>query len=89
MLVDKIATFERIKQQLADEDCLDDLELLVKYDAQLVAAWDALLTADCASNDDKLKLAAFFLSQIDENVDSTITLEQIKSKILELMASMA
>jgi hypothetical protein len=89
MLIEKIATYERIKHQLEDEISLDDLELLVQYDAELVKAWDALLETRCETSDEKLKLAGFLLDQIDENAESSIILEQIKAKVLELMASMA
>ena len=89
MLADKIATYERIKLQLEDEMSLDDLEMLVQYDAQLVAAWNDLLSAQCDKHDDKIQLASFLLDQIDENVESSIILEQIKNKILQLMNSLA
>ncbi|MEP0943034.1 MAG: hypothetical protein ABJH63_20990 [Rhizobiaceae bacterium] len=89
MLADKIATYERIKLQLEDEMSLDDLEMLVQYDAQLVAAWNDLLAAHCDKHDDKIQLASFLLDQIDENVESSIILEQIKNKILQLMNSLA
>lgn len=88
MLADKIATYEKIKRQLDYEISLDDLEMLVKFDADLVAAWNNLLDAPCESSEEKLELATFLLDQIDENVESTVILEQIKSKILEMMKSM-
>ena len=88
MLVEKIATYERIKRQLEDEISLDDLEMLVQYDAQLVEAWNDLLAVPCQDGEEKVKLATFLLNQIDENVESSILLEQIKTKVLQLMMSM-
>ena len=88
MLADKIATYENIKRQLENEISLDDLEMLVRYDTELVAAWNTLLEAPCENHQEKLELATFLLDQVEENIDSTIILEQIKSKILELMKSM-
>ena len=88
MLVEKIATYERIKRQLEDEISLDDLEMLVQYDAQLVDAWKDLLDASCQDGEEKVKLATFLLNQIDENLESSIILEQIKTKVLQLMMSM-
>ena len=88
MLVEKIATYERIKRQLEDEISRDDLEMLVQYDAQLVDAWKDLLDASCQDGEEMVKLATFLLNQIDENLESSIILEQIKSKVLQLMMSM-
>lgn len=88
MLVEKIATYERIKRQLEDEISLDDLEMLVQYDAQLVDAWNDLLEISLQDGEEKVKLATFLLNQMDENIESSIILEQIKSKVLQLMMSM-
>ena len=88
MLVEKIATYQRIKRQLEDEISLDDLEMLVQYDAQLVAAWNDLLEVPCEDGEEKVKLATFLLNQIDENIESSIILEQIKTKVIQLMMTM-
>lgn len=88
MLVEKIATYKHIKQQLEDEISLDDLEMLVQYDAQLVNAWKELLELPCQDGEEKVKLASFLLDQIDENIESSIILEQIKSKVIQLMTTM-